>query len=230
MIELEKKIGYTFQNKELLQQALTHSSYANEHGRGQSYERLEFLGDSILGFCAARVLYTSHPDMPEGQMTRLRASMVCEDSLYQAAEKLGLSDYLRLGKNEECNHGRQRPSILADCVESLLAAIYLDGGWEPAERFVYQHVLKEALEGHMSARGDYKTLLQEMLQAGGGAAPAYEIIAEAGPDHDKVFTARVLCPDGRGFEGVGKTKKEAERVAAGAALRALREESDHGKK
>ena len=222
MTELEKKIGYTFRNEALLQQALTHSSYANEHGRGHSYERLEFLGDSILGFCAARALYTGHPDMPEGQMTRLRASMVCEDSLFQAAEKLGLAEPLLLGKNEECNHGRQRPSILADCVESVLAAIYLDGGWEPAERFVYEHVLKDALEGHGTARGDYKTQLQELLQVGGGAAPVYEIIAESGPDHDKVFTARVLCPDGRSFDGIGKTKKEAERVAAGAALRALK--------
>lgn len=220
MEELEKRLGYAFSDRSLLQQALTHSSYANEHSGLHSNERLEFLGDSVLGFCTARSIYEHYEQMPEGEMTRLRAELVCEAALYQAALRLGLADYLRLGRNEECNGGRGRPSILADAVEAVIAAMSLDGGLTAANRFIQKQILAEALAGKRLVRSDFKTLLQELLQKGGGAAPVYEIIAESGPDHNKTFTARVSYPGGAA-EGTGKTKKEAERAAAQAAYSVL---------
>ncbi len=220
MKTLEEKLGYVFRDKALLETALTHSSYANEHPPRRSNERLEFLGDSILGFATAETLFCQY-DMPEGEMTRLRAELVCETSLHQVALALGLSEYILLGKNEEGNAGRKRPSILADAVEAIIAAMYIDGGVKPAEQFIKEAVLKDGLAGKRFVREDYKTMLQELLQQNGGQAPSYAIIAESGPDHDKTFTARVSYPNGTA-EGSGKTKKEAEREAAKAAYHVLK--------
>ncbi len=218
MDELAKRLGHSFANTAYLETALTHSSYANERAGLHSNERLEFLGDAVLGFCTAKALFRLYPDMPEGEMTRLRSELVCEASLHRAAVRLRLNEHIRLGKNEECNGGRNRTSILADCVEAIIAAMYLDGGLEPAERFVEEHILSELEEGRRPVRTDYKTQLQELLQREGGAAPTYSIIGESGPDHNKTFTARVQLHGGAFADGVGKSKKEAEQAAAKAAL------------
>lgn len=222
MEQLERRLGYTFTDRSWLETALTHSSYANEspHTR-HSNERLEFLGDAVLGFCAAKTICRLYPNMPEGELTRLRAELVCEASLHQVALALGLGDYIHLGKNEQCNGGRRRPSILADCVEAIIAAIYQDGGLEPAEAFIAGHILQDVQAGRRPARTDYKTQLQELLQRFGGAAPVYTIVGETGPDHDKTFTASVALHDGASARGEGKSKKEAEQAAAKAALEAL---------
>lgn len=222
MERLEKRLGYTFSDRSYMETALTHSSYANERGGRASNERLEFLGDAVLGFCAAKEIFRLYPDMPEGGLTRLRAELVCEASLHQVAMELELGSYIHLGKNEECNGGRERTSILADCVEALIAAIYLDGGLEPAEAFIKGKILNDLLAGHRPSRTDYKTQLQEVMQRAGGAAPVYSILAESGPDHNKSFTACVALHDGASAQGVGKSKKEAEQMAAKAALALLK--------
>ena len=223
MDRLQQRLGYTFSDSSYLETALTHSSYANEQShRGHSNERLEFLGDAVLGFCAAKTICRLYPDMPEGGLTRLRAELVCEASLHQVALALDLGSCIRLGKNEECNGGRERTSILADCVEAIIAAIYLDGGLESAERFIEERILKDVRAGRRPERTDYKTQLQELLQRSGGAAPAYTIVSESGPDHNKTFTASVLLHDGASAQGVGKSKKEAEQAAAKAALEMLK--------
>ena len=221
MEELQQRLEYAFRDRSYLETALTHSSYANERQGVHSNERLEFLGDSVLGFCAAKTICRLYPEMPEGEMTRLRAELVCEASLYQVAAALGLGKCLRLGRNEECNGGRQRVSILADCVEAIIAAIYLDGGLEPAERFIENRILRDVRAGRRPVRTDYKTQLQELLQREGGAAPVYSVIGESGPDHNKSFVARVLLHDGAYADGTGKSKKEAEQSAAKAALQIL---------
>ena len=219
MEQLEKRLAYTFSDRSYLETALTHSSYANESPQTRhSNERLEFLGDAVLGFCAAKTICRLYPDMPEGGLTRLRAELVCEASLHQVALALGLGDYIHLGKNEQGNGGRTRPSILADCVEAVIAAIYLDGGLEPAEQFIERFILSGVRSGRRPARTDFKTQLQELLQRSGGAAPVYTIVAESGPDHDKTFTASVALHDGASARGEGKSKKEAEQAAAKAAL------------
>ena len=222
---LEEKIGYQFKNAQLLETALTHSSYANErHDPAcQSYERLEFLGDSILGIVTADFLYHHEPVLPEGRMTRLRAELVCESSLHKVALELGLGKYMRLGRGEEHTGGRQRPSILADMVEAIIAAMYIDSGMDEARRFIMTRVLKDAeiSDNHRSA--DYKTELQEFVQRRSDQHISYELIGESGPDHCKTFTFRV-CVNGLPVgEGSGRTKKEAEQQAAGKALEALRE-------
>ena len=222
MQQLEERLGYRFRDRSLLQTALTHSSYANERTGTQSYERLEFLGDAILGLCAAKNICRLYPEMPEGEMTRLRSELVCESSLYLVAQRLGLREYLLIGRNEECNGGRDRVSILADLVEAIIAAMYLDGGMEPAEKFIEGNVLCDILAGKRPQRTDYKTQLQELLQQKGGAAPVYVIIGESGPDHNKTFAARVTLHDNMTAEGSGKSKKEAEQKAAEAALKLLK--------
>ena len=214
--KLQKRIGYAFRDEGLLETALTHSSYANETGRSRVYcnERLEFLGDSVLGFTVAEYLYVKYPMKPEGEMTRMRAELVCEQGLLRVAETLELGSELQLGKGEEQGGGRTRPSILADAVEGVLAAIYIDGGMENAIAFVSKFVLAET----SSVSHDYKTALQERVQRLGNATPQYEIVSEAGPDHAKTFTARVQIDGIPGGEGAGRTKKEAEQAAARAAL------------
>ncbi len=221
MRQLEEKIGYTFKNKELLLTALTHSSYANER-QTKCYERLEFLGDSILGAVTADFLYRHKPELPEGRMTRLRSELVCEGSLHSIAAELELGSYMRLGKGEEHTGGRQRPSIMADMVEAIIAAIYLDGGLESAKRFVYSMLLDKAVIDDAHASADHKTELQELVQQKSGSRIVYELIGESGPDHNKTFTFRVSVNGAPAGEGSGKTKKEAEQMAACRALEALR--------
>lgn len=224
MKELERKIGYEFKNPELLKNALTHSSYANENRNEgmSSNERLEFLGDSVLGFVTAKHLYSMQPELPEGKMTRLRAELVCEHSLYGVAQDLELGRYLRMGHGEERNGGRQRPSILADAVEAVIAAMFIDGGIEPPERFIKSMILSpESIEAHHAS--DYKTELQELVQRKPGQALVYIPAGESGPDHDKVFAAKVSLNGTVIGEGSGRTKKEAEQMAARAALKELSE-------
>ena len=224
MDNLEEKIGYRFHNRELLVTALTHSSYANErHGEAQSYERQEFLGDSILGLVTAEFLFTHEPPLPEGRMTRMRAELVCEASLHKTALELGLGSYMRLGRGEEHTGGRERPSILADMVEAIIAAIYLDSGMEEARRFILARVLRDAAfdDSHRSA--DYKTRLQELVQRKSNQVIAYDLVEETGPDHDKTFTFEVLINGAVSGRGSGKTKKEAEQMAAARALESYRE-------
>ncbi len=224
MNKLEEKIGYHFRDRELLQTALTHSSYANEkHGEAQSYERLEFLGDSILGLVTAEFLYTHEPRLPEGRMTRLRAELVCEVSLHKTALELSLGRYMRLGRGEEHTGGRERPSILADMVEAIIAAMYLDSGMEQARSFIMDRVLRDVEFGDSHRSADYKTRLQELVQRKSSQVITYRLKDESGPDHDKTFTFEVLINGETCGEGSGKTKKEAEQMAACKALEAYRE-------
>lgn len=225
MEKLEEKIGYSFKDKGLLSRALTHSSYANERPDPacQSYERLEFLGDSILGLTAADFLYSHEPELPEGRMTRLRAELVCEASLHRVALELGIGRYLRLGRGEEHTGGRQRPSILADVVEAIIAAMYLDSGMEQCRRFIMGTVLKDAKLGENHRIADYKTELQELVQRRSDQRISYEKTGESGPDHNKIFTFSVAINGVVVGEGSGRTKKEAEQMAAMMALEAIRE-------
>lgn len=220
METLEARIGYTFHDRRLLQNALMHSSYANENrARGcTSNERLEFLGDSVLGMVTAMRLYRLYPDMPEGKLSRLRAELVCEQSLHAVALELGLGSYIRLGHGEARNGGRERPSILADAVEAIIAAIYLDGGLESAQRFILDHILIGLAEGQMHHVADYKTDLQERVQRKPGQALEYTLLSESGPDHNKSFTMNVLLNGSEIGRGTGRTKKEAEQSAAKSAL------------
>ena len=224
MDNLENRIGYRFRNRSLLEMALTHSSYANERigDSLQSYERLEFLGDSILGFLTAEFLYAHEPLLPEGRMTRLRAELVCEANLHQTALSLGLGDEMRLGRGEERSGGRERTSILADMVEALIAALFLDGGLEQARRFVMERILCDAEIVEQTRSADYKTELQELVQQKANRHISYELIGESGPDHDKRFSFRVSINGVSAGEGTGRTKKEAEQMAAMHALEALR--------
>jgi ribonuclease-3 len=224
MDTLEKRIGYSFRDPATLALALTHSSYANERacGRAGCNERLEFLGDSILGYFCAEYLFRTYPDKPEGEMTKLRAELVCEQSLARVAESLGLGEFLRLGRGEELNGGRTRPSITADAVEAVLAAIYLDGGAEAAKNFVYSFILNEVASAEKTGSHDYKTLLQEKVQHGGAESPSYVITGESGPDHMKVFGAEVRIAGRVAGVGSGRTKKEAEQNAAKNALDGLK--------
>ena len=223
MENLEEKIGHKFKNRELLLTALTHSSYANEkHDRSLSYERLEFLGDSILGLVTAEFLYAHEPALPEGRMTRLRAELVCEGSLKGIAEELGIGGYMRLGRGEERSGGRGRPSILADMVESVIAAIYLDSGMDEARRFVTEKLLSRAELGEQHRIADYKTELQELVQRQADGHVSYEQTGESGPDHNKLFFFTVYINGSAAGEGSGRSKKEAEQAAACAALEKMR--------
>ena len=227
MRELEEKLQYHFRDPSLLTTALTHSSYVNEHPREQAscYERLEFLGDAVLGLTAAELLYAWTPALPEGRMTRIRSELVCEESLCRTAQSLGLGRWMRLGKGEELSRGRERPSILADMVEALIAAIYLDGGSEAATDFIRHFVLQDAAAHIRSRSIDNKTSLQELVQQQPGSSVRYELLGESGPDHDKRFFYRVYVNGASAGEGSGRTKKEAEQAAAGNALSALTGES-----
>ena len=222
MRELQKAIGYQFKNPALLEQALTHTSYANEVCKNglMSYERLEFLGDSILGFTTADYLVGAFPQMHEGGLTKLRADLVCETSLAQTAENLGLGSYLRLGRGEEAGGGRTRVSIIADVVEAIIAAIYLDGGLTAAKRFIYTHVLVDT-KARIRLNTDYKTVLQEQVQQKKDQSLVYELTGESGPDHDKQFTVRVLLNGAEVGSGTGTSKKRAEQAAAREAIERL---------
>lgn len=224
MIELEKKLQYTFRDKSLLEHALRHSSYANEsRARGvTSNERLEFLGDSVLGFVTAKYLYKHFPQMPEGRMTKLRAELVCENALHKVAQELDLGSYIRLGKGEELSGGRTRPSILADAVEATIAAMFLDGGMEIAEQFILSRVLTDLDHGVPVFNSDNKTCLQELIQQKSGQTLHYQVTGESGPDHCKQFNVSVYLNGRAVGSGVGRTKKEAEQAAAGDALGKLK--------
>ncbi|MDR0325389.1 MAG: ribonuclease III [Oscillospiraceae bacterium] len=207
--------GYAFKDPFLLETALTHSSYANERPKTPYNERLEFLGDAVLGLIAAEYLYSGHPDMPEGELTKLRAGYVCEQSLAAAARRLGLGDLLRLGRGEKADGGDARDSILADAFEAVLAAMYLDGGWEPCRKMVGEAVFSRPPAVPVR---DAKSRLQEVLQGQGKPGPEYRTVSESGPDHKKTFIVEVFI-DGRSVaRGTGRSKKQAEMEAAEKAL------------
>ena len=220
--ELEAAIGYRFRDITLLQNALTHSSYANErwHDSLKSNERLEFLGDSVLGMMVAEHLFRSFPDRPEGELTRMRADMVCEQALAEIAGKLSLGDHLMLGNGEEQGGGRTRASILADAVESVIAACFLDGGIQAAKAFIEKFVLCNVPVSRLH-NADYKTGLQELVQQKKNQILSYTLTGESGPDHDKRFTVAVSLNGTVVGEGIGSSKKRAEQDAARKAIETL---------
>ena len=217
----EKNIGYSFKNKELLKTALTHTSYAYEH-KTKSNERLEFLGDSILEFISSEYLFENFKNLTEGEMTKVRAYAVCEDSLYKIATEHNFSDFLYLGKSEKAMHTNKK-AILADSVEAVIAAIYLDSDIKKAQEFILNNI-KEQIEFASKNVGlkDYKTVLQEKLQSHGEVLIKYRIIQEEGPDHDKTFTAEVECDGKKLATGIGRSKKSAEMEAARKAIGLLK--------
>ena len=222
MERLERNLGYTFSNKELLKKALTHTSYAYEHSV-ESNEKLEFLGDSILEFVSSTYLFEKYYHLKEGEMTKVRATVVCEKSLYKVAKMHNFSDFLYLGKSEKQSGGEDRPAILADSVEAVIAAMFLDGGIQVAEKFIIEN-LKDEIEIASKNVGqkDYKTVLQEKLQENGEVEIKYTILREYGPDHDKTFEAQVECDHKKLAVGTGKSKKQAEMEAARKALENLK--------
>lgn len=223
MEELEQRIGYRFRSKSLLEQALTHSSYANEKKLGKlgCNERLEFLGDAVLELVSSEFLFQKYSNVPEGELTKKRASLVCEPSLAFCAREFGLPDYLLLGKGEDMTGGRHRDSIVSDATEALLGAIYLDGGFASAKEFVLNFILNDI--EHKQLFYDSKTILQEIVQESGGQSSVeYVLIKEEGPDHNKSFT---VCASIRGEKmgiGTGHTKKAAEQAAAYQAIRKMK--------
>lgn len=215
----EEKIRYSFKNKRLLETALTHSSYANENKMPADNERLEFLGDSVLGFVTAEYLFSEFRSRHEGELTKLRAAVVCEKSLFKFAEKISLGDYILMGKGEEHTGGRNRPSVVSDAFEAVIAAMYLDGGIEVVKPYILDFI-KDAVKREANFK-DNKSLLQEKIQEQKGNTLSYEEIGESGPDHDKVFSF-VVKLNGEIFgKGQGRSKKEAEQAAAGDALTKL---------
>lgn len=214
----EEKIGYEFKNKTYIQTALTHSSFANEHKEFNYNERLEFLGDSVLGLVVSDYLFRARNDLPEGKLTRLRANVVCEESLSAVARKINLGDHLFLGKGEKTSGGSDRDSILADATEAVIAAIYLDGGFDQAKDFILSNLrdtIAKNIDGNIFR--DYKTILQEIIQGNNGKI-SYKLVGESGPDHDKEFEMQVKCGQDTIGIGKGKNKKEAEKEAARDAL------------
>ena len=220
--DLEVAIGYRFQNIQLLQNALTHSSYANErwHNSLLSNERLEFLGDSVLGMLVAEYLYHNFPNRPEGELTRMRADMVCEQTLAAAANRIGLGSHLLLGHGEEPGGGRHRNSILADAMESVIAACFLDGGIEAALKVVQQFILVEVPVTKLH-NADYKTKLQELVQQKKNQVLSYRLAGQSGPDHDKQFDVEVSLNGSVVGSGSGSSKKRAEQMAARSAIEKL---------
>ncbi len=220
MKELEAKLGYEFKNKQLLQKALTHSSYANEKkDRGMSNERLEFLGDSVLSIITAEYLCDRYLRQPEGELTKIRAALVCEQSLHIYSNKLELFKYVKLGKGEEQTGGRKRASLLADAFEAVLAAIYLDSGLESAKKFLtpfLEEYTPQAVKGKTFK--DYKTIIQEIIQKNPGEQLSYVLVGEEGPDHSKIFVSELHLNSNVIGTGRGKSKKDAEQDAAKQAL------------
>lgn len=215
--ELELKIGYCFKDKNLLRQALTHSSFSNEQkiNKYENYERLEFLGDAVLELITSKYYFINHPEMSEGQMTKKRSSTVCEMALAYCAKDLELGDFLLLGKGEEASGGRLRDSIISDVMEAIIGAIYLDGGFDEAQKFVDTFILSDLDNKHLFY--DSKTILQEKVQQA-GILIVYQLIGETGPDHDKEFTVEVLIDGKPCGKGTGRNKKSAEQKAAYEAL------------
>lgn len=224
MKSLEARLNYKFNNIDFLKNALIHSSYANEvRGNTHSNERLEFLGDSVLSIIVSDHLYQKYPNMPEGELTKLRASLVCEKSLCALSRELHIGDFLMLGKGEDKNGGRERDSILADAFEAVLAAIYLDGGMNAAKQHIINTVLRDLEHHNDDSFKDYKTTLQEIIQRNPEENVTYILIDEIGPDHDKQFTVEVRLNSNIIGTGMGKSKKAAEQMAAKQALKLMGE-------
>ena len=223
MDQLEQKIGYRFRNKKLLRQALTHSSYAKEKKLGKlgCNERLEFLGDAVLELISSDVLYARFPQIPEGELTKKRASLVCEPSLAYCARQFGLPEYLLLGRGEDMTGGRMRDSIVSDATEALLGAIYLDGGFERAREFVLKFILNDIERKQLFY--DSKTILQELVQEDGKQPVEYVLTGESGPDHNKQCEVEVRTNGIPAGNGAGHTKKAAEQAAAYQALRKIKQ-------
>lgn len=214
LIKLQRIIGYQFKDPGLLSHALTHSSYANENhwDKTKCNERLEFLGDAVLEVISSDFLFRRYPSMSEGKMTKLRASLVCEPTLAYCAEAISLGSYLLLGRGEDLTGGRNRPSVVSDALESVIGAIYLDGGLANAKEFIYRFILNDI--EHKQLFYDSKTILQELVQANFKEPLVYELIKEEGPDHDKSFEICAKIGDREIGRGTGRTKKAAEQVAA----------------
>jgi ribonuclease-3 len=218
MKELEKKIEYVFKNRALLEEALTHSSYANEQPKNVAYnERMEFLGDAVLSFVSAQFLFEKYPDMPEGKLSKLRSSLVCTQSLSSFAKEINLGGYMKMGKGETASGGAQRPSVLEDAFEALIAAIYLDGGINEAKKFILRFLSRE-VDNHHTNFKDYKSLLQEIIQQNPDERLSYAVIGESGPDHDKRFKVELKLNSNVIATGEGTSKKNAEQMAAKQAL------------
>ena len=217
LAEFQKRIGYQFNNLNLIRQALTHSSYANEkHMKKHSdNERLEFLGDAVLEIVSSEFLYINYPDKPEGELTKLRASIVCEPTLALCARAFNLPDFIMLGKGEDLTGGRKRDSIVSDACEALIGAIYLDGGFTNAKEFINNFILNDLENKQLFF--DSKTILQEVVQAR-GLEVAYDLLDETGPEHDKIFTVKASCNDLFSITASGHTKKAAQQKAAFDAL------------
>ena len=223
--KFEKILGYKFKNISYLKNALTHTSYINEHKNNpqSSNERMEFLGDSVLGLSVSEFLYKNYKNLPEGVLSKIRASVVCEDSLAKLASSLSLGEFLYMGKGELLSGGGFKPSVTSDAMESVIAAIYLDSGFETAKSYVLswlEDAIIEAAE-HKGRETDYKSRLQEFCQSK-GFVPTYELLGESGPDHSKIFEARVTTGDGLFAEGKGSNKKKAQQMAAKAMLEKIR--------
>ncbi|HVP36351.1 MAG TPA: ribonuclease III [Terriglobales bacterium] len=225
---MEQRLGYRFKNQALLEEALIHRSFLKEPGkeRSSSYERLEFLGDAVLGLSVSRYLFENFPDKDEGELTKLKATLVSEVNLSRRAKLISLGKYLYLSAEEEKSGGRSRPSILSDSYEALLGAIFLDGGLSAAERFIQANLLKNLKEtSEDKSMYNFKGELLELLQARGEGVPKYEVMAEEGPDHQKMFTIGVYSKGNLLGTGKGLSKKEAEQNAAKMALEELEKES-----
>ena len=220
MEALQKKIGYFFKNLDLLKEALTHSSFANEHKvqHIKYNERLEFLGDAVLSIVVSDYIFKNCPELPEGELTKLRASLVCERSLYGFAKQINLGNYLILSKGERHNGGADRPSILSDAFEALIAAIYIDGGMDPASEHILNFIVPAIKNTKKKPINDYKTTLQEIIQKNPGEQLEYVVVDEKGPDHNKHFVVEVHLNSNVIGKGGGRSKKEAEQQAAREAL------------
>ena len=220
--EVEKEIGYCFKDKNLLLEAITHSSYVNEMriNKRSDYERLEFLGDSVLELISSEFLYEKYPEVPEGGLSKKRASMVCEPSLAICARNMNLGKYIFFGKGEELAGGREKESILSDVVEAVLGGIYLDSGLEAAKEYVYVNILSSLQEEELFV--DSKSALQELVSQGIGGSLEYEIVEESGPEHDKLFTMSVSLDGNELARGSGHTKKSAQQKAAKEAIKILK--------
>ena len=220
--EFENKIGYTFKNKELLHEALSHSSYANEVKRGRhSNERLEFLGDSVLSIVVSKHLFTHFKHLPEGALTKIRDSLVCEKALFEFSKKIDLGKHILLGKGEENSGGRERPSIVSDAFEAVIAAVFLDGGMEAAEKYVLSFIPKNIEATGSKSLHDYKTMLQEIIQKNPEERVEYVLADQTGPDHDRKFVVQVRLNSNVIGTGEGHSKKQAEQAAACEALRLM---------
>ena len=224
--EFQGKIRYYFNDKELLIEALSHSSYANEKRKGRnSNERLEFLGDSVLSIVVSQYLFEHFTHLPEGELTKIRASLVCEKSLYEFAKQIDLGEHILLGKGEENTGGRERVSILADAFEAVIAAVFLDGGLEAAKRHIIKFIPKDIDDRKPVSFSDHKTILQEIIQKNPEEKVEYKLVGQSGPDHNKAFKVQVRLNSNVIGTGIGRSKKEAEQMAAKEALELMGYES-----